>query len=467
VRPERSRAALDRDGARDDPGLRLRVLVVAMLAAAVIGTGVVAEGMSPPRDRPVEIEAERSGAWFCPHGGSQAWKGWVVMTNPGRAAVRVRLTTFGSDTDPESSTLTVGPGSQVYREVAADEEAASTEVEYFGGWLAAAAILSTGGDAPAIGAGRCVAAPHEQWFLPDGTTSQGQTAYAVVMNPFSTDAAVDIILRTEERVIRPGSLSPLVVSAGRSEAIRLGEFALQGPRERTVAVEVNLKLGRVVVGGLGFGERAVRVEAGLPILHPRWSIPAAGAQEWMVPAFNPGQRQLTLSLVSQSGDAQELLPELSEVPLGPEGVQTISVPGAHNATVVTSLDGLPLAAAGRVTATGEDAATVNGAARPYHRWMVLPTQPPGEEGGLVVLENPGVDPARVTIELIGEGRVARSPPVPGVHIPAGRAVILRVPAGGGPMTVLVEATEGGIVAGGASISGSGSGYAATLGVPLG
>jgi hypothetical protein len=35
------------------------------------------------------------------------------------------------------------------------------------------------------------------------------------------------------------------------------------------------------------------------------------------------------------------------------------------------------------------------------------------------------------------------------------------------MTVLVEATEGGIVAGGASISGSGSGYAATLGVPLG
>jgi hypothetical protein len=53
-----------------------------------------------------------------------------------------------------------------------------------------------------------------------------------------------------------------------------------------------------------------------------------------------------------------------------------------------------------------------------------------------------------------------------VWVPAGRMVIVRLPGSNPPVTAAIRAEDGTIVAGGASYAVDGSGYAATLGLPI-
>jgi hypothetical protein len=182
---------------------------------------------------PATLESTRSGAWFCPHGGSTEWKGWVWLTNPGSVPVRVRLTTFGGNGVLERSSFEVPPGQETQRAVRADELGAATEVEYFGGWVGAATVVQTDAQPPSTSAERCEPQPSSRWFIADANTARGDTASVVLMNPFAQPAVFDVVIRTDKRPpVRPGSLSPLVLPARTSTAIQLGEFVLQAPAER-------------------------------------------------------------------------------------------------------------------------------------------------------------------------------------------------------------------------------------------
>src|SRR5207244_9049497 len=110
--------------------------------------------------------------------------GWVDVANPGRRAVRVRLTTFGPKGVLARSTFVLPAMAQVQRAVPAAEPGTSTEVEYFGGWAAASAVVQSDGSPPSVAAERCAGAPSGRWYLPDTGTAAGQTSYLVVMNPF-------------------------------------------------------------------------------------------------------------------------------------------------------------------------------------------------------------------------------------------------------------------------------------------
>ena len=100
-------------------------------------------------------------------------------------------------------------------------------MEFFGGWVAANAVVQQKGGG--LAAERCVSAPQPTWLVPDASTGSGEDAYLVVMNPFDVNAEFNVVFRTENRAIRPGPLSPGVLKPGRSLAIHVNSFVLAGP----------------------------------------------------------------------------------------------------------------------------------------------------------------------------------------------------------------------------------------------
>jgi hypothetical protein len=357
----------------------------------------------------------------------------------------------------------------VYRSVPANEPGSSTEVEYFGGWVGAAAVVDSPASPAGVAAERCVTAPHEKWFVPDGTTGRGETSSLVVMNPFGEDAAFDVTIRTERRSISPGQLSPALVRAGTSVAIRLNKYVLQGPSEHTVSAEVITKLGRVVVGGVGIMASGLRAEAGETMTAEQWIVPAAGYEgQSEIVGVNPGDRPADLTVIGQGASTARVV-GLGNLALRPQAAGTFEVSGLQGVgTLVQSTDGEPIAVARRLEGAKGDTATINGASRAASVWLVLPTTPPQGGTSIVVLENAGRSSAHLSFRLLGgRGPVAGSG-IPSITVPAGRTIALSLVSatGGAPVSVVVSASGGTIVAAAASYSLGGAGYAATLGLPI-
>ena len=94
----------------DQPRIRLRLLAVALACFVVAASGVFLDRAVQARENPsASIEAATTGAWYCPHGGSPGWQGWVVVTNPGSSTVRIRLTQATQGLVRSVGTFTVGP----------------------------------------------------------------------------------------------------------------------------------------------------------------------------------------------------------------------------------------------------------------------------------------------------------------------------------------------------------------------
>lgn len=449
--------------------VRRRAVALGVVAVVVVTTGSLLSAVGVRGAPAAGPYGPRTGAFFCPHGGAAGWKGWIVVTNPGRRAVRVRLVRYGPAGILSTAAYVVPPKRQIYLPASPDREGASSAVEFFGGWVGVSAVIRS---EDAIAAARCVTARPRTWFVPDGSTGEGESSYLVVMNPFAQDAAFNVILRTERRSLRPGPLTPFVVPAGSSAAIKLNSFALMGPGERSLGAQVVPVIGRVVVGGLGVSEDGVRAEAGVPAATVRSVIPVTGYGDGNeVVALAPGDRPSDLLVITQGPQEQTTL-GVGDLRVEPDRVRTISVedlPGVG--LVVESTNGVPVAVARRVAGAKGDVATVAGSTRTARAWLVPPTVAPVGGSSQLVVENPGEKSINVTITLIGgDGVVQAASPATGtVPIPAGRTVAIRLsPTGAGPpLTALVVSRDGTFVASAASYSLGGAGYAATLGIPLG
>ena len=164
-----------------------RAFVATVLIAVVAGSAVFVDRITVPRaDATVPVPVLRSGAWFCPHGGGNGWRLVLSVTNPGSAPVPIRVTTFGKEGPGEPRRIVVPRASDVRVPVDGGSRGASTEVEYFGGWVGVTAVVSEGtGAGQRAAAERCLAGPEPTWYLVDQATSLGETAYLVAMNPFA------------------------------------------------------------------------------------------------------------------------------------------------------------------------------------------------------------------------------------------------------------------------------------------
>jgi uncharacterized protein DUF5719 len=446
-----------------------RSLVVGLAVAVVGGSGFLLDrtlgGGRLPSLPPRRVS---SGTWFCAHGGSPGWQAWVVLANPGRRPVALRLTSFGENGELGQKQLSLPAQSEVYSEVPAGEAAASTEVEYFGGWVGAGAVMTAAKGKPGLAATECAPSSRGHWFLLDEPTGRSETGYAVVMNPFFAPAEFDVVIRTPRRSIRPSVLTPYVLGPRRSIAIKVNSYALEAPGEETITVEVTARIGRVVAGSLGIVPEGIRAESGVST-EKRLLLPAAASEPSTLALVNPGTIRAGLSVAAEeSGSEQELFerPPL-RVPSGGVLAEDLGkVKGAGLVVEVTN--GRKIAASVVAEGTGKDSATIGGVHRTDNKWMVLPGTPP--EGGkeFLILQNPSRMEGSVRLSFLGPEGPFLASGMDSVRVPAGRTVQVEVPAGpsGKPLTVLVDAGRGTVVAAEASHTKSDVGYAVALGVPM-
>ena len=121
-------------------GRRLLAVVVIVGLVAASGWWLTREGV---RSAPAPVAGPLTGAWFCPHGGAKGWQAWIVVANPGPASSTVRITSFDGSGSSVGSTFTVAAFHHVFRAVPARATEASTEVEFFGGWVAVTTVIQT------------------------------------------------------------------------------------------------------------------------------------------------------------------------------------------------------------------------------------------------------------------------------------------------------------------------------------
>jgi hypothetical protein len=462
--------ATERDVATGGRRFRRRAVAVGLALLVVAGPAAALERALGPREAPPgTTEGTASGAWFCPHGGDDGWKGWVVITNPGPAPVGVRMTGFGANGVQNVEAFSVAPGRQVYRQVGAGHPASATQIEYFRGWVGASAVLRAGGPSAPVAAARCAGAPAPAWFLPDQSTGREERALVTVLNPFAEEASFDVIIRTEQRDVRPKSLSPFVLRGQRSVAIRVNDHVLKGPGERTVAVLVLPRIGRVVAGGLVVSGETLRAEGGLSFPRARAILPSAGySGPGELLLMNPSATPADFLVVSEGATAQRAVAGPAGVSMGPQRVRTLDVDGlAEAGVVVVGTDDAPVAAAMRLAGQG-DLATIAGTPRGVRSWLVLPTLPPNGGRSFLVLENSGREPATATVRLVGPFGTVATTGLESILVPAGRTIKVTMPTSveATPLSAIVTVTGGTLAASGASYSRDGSGYAATLGIPM-
>jgi hypothetical protein len=446
---------------------RIRAVAVVIVAAILTGSGLVLDrAVGAKRMAGGVPSAGPTGALYCPHGGHAGWDGWVVVANPGDRRVRVRLTQLGKEGRRSATTFFLGAARQVYRQVSADDPADATVVEFFEGRIGASAVVRS--DAPGgLAAARCEPAVHRNWFVMDVPTGSDQTAYLVVMNPFDEPAEFDVVLRTEQREVAAGLLTPYVLAPQRSAAISLNDFLLLGPAEKSLTAQVIQKLGRVIAGGLEASAGKIRAEVGIPAGGTRWLIPAggdAGTRDLIV--LNNGSSRADLSAVAEGATAQRLVSGPEGYSVGPGEAKTFQPERLKDSgLVVSASNDRPTIAALRLAGTGGDSATINGTSNTASRWLVLPASPPSGGRTFLLVQNPGRGQVRVSFELIG-----RNGPASAIRertILSGRTIRIALPPQGGrPVSALVTARGGTIVAAGASYSSDRSGYAATLGLPM-
>jgi len=436
-----------------------------------------------------------SGAWYCPHGGGPAgWSANLSITNPGdrEVAVRVRDMTKKGSADPRD--LTVPPRTRISVNVPADHREASTEVEYFGGWVAAGWVAVATGErtgpapspSPAVGgesgtpgqavergvaAEPCVPAAGRTWILPDGTTSQGEEAFVIVMNPFATEAVFDLSWVAEGRVVDAGDLT---LRGNTSVAVRVNKPGGGRPGvvgERTVAALVTASIGRVAAASLGItDEGGIRSTEGATETARLLVFPgAAGAGRTEVPMVNPGDAGLSYGVDAlKPAGRQSIRP--GDQDLAPEASVTETVTIGGPAALEVTSDGGESGRGGMAAARrslglrGDQGATLGQA--PGTAWLLTSPASDGRDVVNIVLANPGRAPVRVTLSAITpEGPIGDSQDVtvpPGVSLSAPVDFL----AGHGQASVVAVSAGGAFVAAETSTAVAGSGYSVAAGVPI-
>lgn len=467
--PAGRRAARRARGPRPSPKLWTRIVVVALAFIVVVGLGIFLDRtLGRSRSQTASSSEVISGAWFCPHGGGSSWRGWVVVANPGDRQVSVRATTFGEGGQIQQQSIEVPAKTQVYRTVPVDEPGAATQVEFFGGWVGASFVLSAGGEDSGVAASECQGAPRDDWFVMDQPAGRSESAYTVVMNPFFGPAEFDVVIRTPRRTVRPGVLTPYVLGARRSVALRINRFALEAPGEETVTVQIEQRIGRVVAGSLGVVPDGIRAEGGVAG-QKRWLIPARATEPSTLLLVNPASLRAVLSVVAEEKASEQPLFEGKRLRIPPGGVAGEDLGAVENAALVLeSTNGREVATGVVVEGEDGDSAAVDGVLRAEDAWLVLPGTPP--EGGkqLLILQNPARTEASVRLSFIGPDGPIFRPGIGSAQVPGGRTVEIELPVGpdGKPVTAVVKAENGTVIAAQTSYSADDTGYASSMGVPM-
>jgi hypothetical protein len=427
----------------------LTILLVGLVA--VLATAFDRLGVHVPAG--ASAVAVPTGAWLCPHGGGTGWEASLYLANPGQRDVTARVTSIAPEGPAKPSTVVVPASGEVRLAANAGDRAASTYVEFFGGWVAAGWVTTGAEDEIGVGAEPCSAAG-TSWVSAGVSTRQDEEGYLVVMNPFAVDAVFDVaIFASPDRPpIRDSRLTDVTLDSGTSTAIKLDAFA-EG--EAAMAVDLSTSTGRVGASTM--------VVSGADGIASVIASPTSVRRLYLPTSRGAGDSELTLAVPTGQGSEVGVLMLTRDPPqpiggglsqaLEPTSASSLSVATTSAASVDVSVqEGDPLIAALRTKGKGHDSAATGGAASARPAWVVTPTVA-GEPAkpGLLLL-NPGNAAVSVTLRLLPrEGEATRE-----ISVEVPPATLVAVPASfletSVDASVLVTTQGGGVIPLGASTS---------------
>lgn len=449
---------------------RGRSLMAVVLVPVTIAAGLALDRADPRPRADLPSQETSSGAWYCPHGGGTGWKTTLYIANPGQTAVQVRVTGLGQTRPDAPKSYDVDPGTELQIPAASDAAAASSFVEYFGGWVAAGWVTVAGGRQTGAAAEPCAPEAGTRWLAPDGSTQQGEETDVIVMNPFDVDAVIDVAVLSERPApIRDSAFANLRVPPHRSLVLHLNQVSLD---QQAAGAEVVARTGRVAVASLGIS-RDGGIRGVIGVTAPADRVLLAGMGDL-------GQSTVVAMAVAET-ETRFGATLLSEgEPAGVEGLTDVTQAGqsAHAYQLLTRGPSLldvqveqgaaPIAVVRRTRGEGGDAGATGGTPVPAAAWLITPTVAGEPSHPGIVLGNPGASPVDVTLRLLGgagdESQIVVSvPPASAVAVPA--TFLERDPTA----AVLAVAVDGSFVATGASSSMGANGiasYAVAAGIAV-
>lgn len=402
---------------------RAQLLVALLVLAAVLGAALEVDRIGGAR--PLGAAAPPgvpSGAWFCPHGGGDAWDVRIGLANPGAEPVLARLRGIGAGRPTPPEERVVPPGSTVIVPVPGEGREASTVVEYFGGVLAAGWLEVAGEDANGVASEPCLPDAGERWLLPDGSGLREYDDVVVVMNPLPAPAVVSLTVFSEGRdPVQTERWTNVTIPAYHARAFRLDTVALG---ETTASALVEAGIGRVAVATLGVSTTGgIRSAVGVPAGVTEQILPGAGdvgRSELAVVSTSEERTRISGELLEPEG--RQPLSTLAEAGPRPRAATTVPLTTETPSALLVRADRQGVAFVRRTFGVVADQGSTAGATEPGTAWVLTPSVIGQPSHPRIVLANPGDAPATVLLSALPvEGAAAPAPVT--VRIPPGAAVL--------------------------------------------
>jgi hypothetical protein len=440
-----------------------RLLLVTVVVLAMVGLVSWWGGNDAPTtaaiDRPPVPAAltgsSLSSTWYCAAGTAAVpATHTVMMANPTKRPVTVRMSAYGADGPVAPRTVVVPAGGPIAIDVANTFGSAtlSVMVESPEPSLAVEHLLSTDKAADDVA---CSTFSAGSWYFPSLSTTRDAGARLTLFNPFPGDAGVDVQVVLDSGVRVPTSLTGIVVPARTAKVVDLGEAV---SRRDQFAIAVQLRSGLVVAETAqtfdgSAGPRGLRMTLGVPEPSRRWVLAGgftgAGVSERLVLQNPTSQRATVLVQVTPYGGAANPPEPLSvEVPkrrftvvdlsaegrIPGDGYHSISVESDQPVVVgrATAINGGPSAPAdpnvptrpalthGVSLGTGSPVGATD--------WLVPNLDAGADPAPVVFVHNPGSGIAVVSARTLAGGTVTAVADATGIEIPPGDSRALTIPS---------------------------------------
>jgi hypothetical protein len=463
-------------------GAGARIPIVAALVALLVIAGLVDRAPGPAKVpagaaiQPVPVAAPAlalSSSWFCAGATDTHVRGStdrgpapgaVAIANSGLATASGVVTLVPDGGTPLPVPVTVAPNSRVI---------VNEDVRSGAPWIGAIVDIDAGAVAveqlvngPSGGAATpCATAGSPQWYFATAATLINANVVLSLLNPYSTDAVVDLSFATDQGVEQPQEFQGVVVPPGQLVAINLGSHLR---RRQAIATTVMARSGRLVAwktdvvteptpheavlgtpaASAPFADPAapvagVTLALGMPAPALAWTwadgVSGNGVDERYV-IYNPGTGVAGLKLYL---NLDQGVAEPFDLSVGPEQVitvvssQEVRIPsGVSHAAVLESLNRVPVVAERTLAAaspsTWSGLGELPGGRLAASRWLLAASGTDPNHDGVVVVYNPGPAPTQAVIDgLSGRAQV----PLGSVTVGAGRRIAIHL---GALRTVLDE-----------------------------
>ena len=422
-----------------------RVLVLGGFAAVLLLLSMFSANTPDLKSAPAQVglinRSEEGSTWFCAAAGASAsdpTTHQILISNSSARSFEATVTVYRSQTDASvAQSITVDPLRQTTlsaTDLAADGAGVTVEIFGEGGSVAHRLTASSSFDeAP------CATDGAKEWHFPAADTLRGRSARLWLLNPFGTDASVDVRVSTADSVRVPKGLNGIVVPARSGRMVELGEIIQRRDQFAFTAISrsglVIAELAESADGTATEGSPeaiGLRLDPGRPNTQKSWLFADGFAGEGVtdrVMVFNPGSADSVVQVsVVPAGLSQEELPEPFELTVAGRRYGSISLeqetrlpPGGLRWTRVDVLSGSGVVVAhiqGITKEGGNGDPTLRpigsgglsssaGVSTLASRW-VFPAVAAGADGqALVIIANPDPDTIAIVsvVELVDGNEV--------------------------------------------------------------